>query len=136
MQLPCGVQKMIFLWSSTIFCSFSLSVLSSRMTYEPWQNIQFRIEYSTASYSVHLDLLWVSVNHHLLLKMSFCVAMFGLVWFFLTEFLWTVSPGCPGTHSVDQTDFKLRDLPASFFWVMGSKACDTMPSLKSFSDED
>jgi hypothetical protein len=35
------------------------------------------------------------------------------------------SPGCPGTHSVDQADLKLRNLPASASQVLGLKACAT-----------
>jgi hypothetical protein len=35
------------------------------------------------------------------------------------------SPGCPGTHSVDQAVLKLRNPPAS--QVMGLKAYATMP---------
>jgi hypothetical protein len=35
------------------------------------------------------------------------------------------SPGCPGTHSVDQGELKLRDLPASAFQVLGLKVCTT-----------
>jgi hypothetical protein len=33
------------------------------------------------------------------------------------------SPGCPGTHSVDQTGLKLRNSPASASQVLGLKAC-------------
>jgi hypothetical protein len=35
------------------------------------------------------------------------------------------SPGCPGTHSVDQAGLKLRNLPASTSQVLGLKACAT-----------
>jgi hypothetical protein len=38
------------------------------------------------------------------------------------------SPGCPGTHSVDQAGLELRNLPASASRVLGLKACATMPS--------
>jgi hypothetical protein len=37
------------------------------------------------------------------------------------------SPGCPGTHFVDQAGLKLRSLPASASRVLGLKACATMP---------
>jgi hypothetical protein len=37
------------------------------------------------------------------------------------------SPGCPGTHFVDQAGLKLRNLPASASRVLGSKACATTP---------
>jgi hypothetical protein len=35
------------------------------------------------------------------------------------------SPGCPRTHSVDQADLELRNLPASPYQVLGLKACTT-----------
>jgi hypothetical protein len=35
------------------------------------------------------------------------------------------SPGCPGTHFVDQVGLKLRNLPASASQVLGLKACTT-----------
>jgi hypothetical protein len=37
------------------------------------------------------------------------------------------SPGCPGTHSVDQVGLKLRNLPASASRVLGLKVCATTP---------
>jgi hypothetical protein len=37
------------------------------------------------------------------------------------------SPGCPGTHFVDQAGLQLRNLPASTSRVLGLKACATMP---------
>jgi hypothetical protein len=39
------------------------------------------------------------------------------------------SPGCPGTHSVDQAGLELRSPPASASQVLGLKACATMPTL-------
>jgi hypothetical protein len=41
------------------------------------------------------------------------------------------SPGCPGTHSVDQAGLELRNLPASASRVLGLKACATT-ALPSF----
>jgi hypothetical protein len=38
------------------------------------------------------------------------------------------SPGCPGTHFVDQAGLKLRNPPASASWVLGLKVCATTPS--------
>jgi hypothetical protein len=35
------------------------------------------------------------------------------------------SPGCPGTHFVDQAVLELRNLPASASRVLGLKACAT-----------
>jgi hypothetical protein len=37
------------------------------------------------------------------------------------------SPGCAGTHFVDQAGLKLRNLPASASQVLGLKACATIP---------
>jgi hypothetical protein len=37
------------------------------------------------------------------------------------------SPGCSGTHFVDQAGLKLRNLPASASLVLGLKACATTP---------
>jgi hypothetical protein len=44
------------------------------------------------------------------------------------------SPGCPGTHSVDQAGLELRNLPASASQVLGLKACGTTarPLYKSY----
>jgi hypothetical protein len=42
------------------------------------------------------------------------------------------SPGCPGTHSVDQAGLELRNPPASASQVVGLKACATTPGLGSF----
>jgi hypothetical protein len=39
------------------------------------------------------------------------------------------SPGCPGTHSVDQASLELRNLPASASKVLGLKACTTTARL-------
>jgi hypothetical protein len=39
------------------------------------------------------------------------------------------SPGCPGTHSVDQAGLELRNPPASASQVLGLKACDTTPGF-------
>jgi hypothetical protein len=38
------------------------------------------------------------------------------------------SPGCPGTHSVDQAGLKLRNLPASASQVLGLKVCHHCPA--------
>jgi hypothetical protein len=37
------------------------------------------------------------------------------------------SPGCPGTHFVDQAGLELRNPPAPASRVLGLKACATMP---------
>jgi hypothetical protein len=40
------------------------------------------------------------------------------------------SPGCPGTHSVDQAGYELRNLPASASQVLGLKAGATPARLR------
>jgi hypothetical protein len=45
------------------------------------------------------------------------------------------SPGCPGTHSVDQAGLKLRNPPASASQVLGLKACATTAQLTPFHSE-
>jgi hypothetical protein len=42
------------------------------------------------------------------------------------------SPGCPGTHFVDQAGLELRNPPASASQVLGLKACATTPSWSCF----
>jgi hypothetical protein len=37
------------------------------------------------------------------------------------------SPGCPGTHFVDQAGLELRNPPASASGVLGLKVCATTP---------
>jgi hypothetical protein len=39
------------------------------------------------------------------------------------------SPGCPGTHFVDQAVLELRNPPASAAKVLGLKACATTAQL-------
>jgi hypothetical protein len=43
------------------------------------------------------------------------------------------SPGCPGTHFIDQAGLQLRNPLASASQVLGLKACTTMPSCYSSS---
>jgi hypothetical protein len=40
------------------------------------------------------------------------------------------SPGCPGTHIVDQTSLRLRNPHASASRVLGLKACATTARLE------
>jgi hypothetical protein len=42
------------------------------------------------------------------------------------------SPGCPGTHFVDQAGLELRNLPVSASWVLGLKACATTPGFPQY----
>jgi hypothetical protein len=63
---------------------------------------------------------------------SFCLFVFCLFLFLFFVFLSrdTVSlcsPGCPGTHFVDQAGLELRNPPASASRVLGLKVCATTP---------
>jgi hypothetical protein len=58
-----------------------------------------------------------------------CLFLFLFFWFFETGFF--CSPGCPGTHSVDQAGLELRNPPASASQVLGLKACATTPGSTS-----
>jgi hypothetical protein len=42
------------------------------------------------------------------------------------------SPGCPGTHSVDQASLELRDLLDSASQMLGLKACTTTARILFF----
>jgi hypothetical protein len=61
---------------------------------------------------------------------------FSFFFFFFLVFRDRVSlcsPGCLGTHSVDQAGLELRNLPASASQVLGLKACATTSSLEFIS---
>jgi hypothetical protein len=60
----------------------------------------------------------------------FFVVVFGFLVF--RDRISLCSPGCPGTHSVDQAGLKLRNPPASASQVLGLKACATTPGCISF----
>jgi hypothetical protein len=62
--------------------------------------------------------------------------VFHFLFFFFLVFRDRVSlcsPGCPGTHSVDQAGLELRNPPASASQVLGLKACATTPGHFLFS---
>jgi hypothetical protein len=51
-----------------------------------------------------------------------CLFLFCFVLFFRDR-VSLCSPGCPGTHFVDQAGLELRNPPASASQVLGLKAC-------------
>jgi hypothetical protein len=53
---------------------------------------------------------------------------FGGVVGFFRDRVSLCSPGCPGTHSVDQASLEFRNPPASASRVLGLKVCVTTPS--------
>jgi hypothetical protein len=60
----------------------------------------------------------------------FFVFVFVFVFVFFQDRVSLYSPGCPGTHFVDQVVLKLRNLPASASIVLGLKTCATTPGRK------
>jgi hypothetical protein len=52
-------------------------------------------------------------------------ALFGFFFLFFQDRVSLYSPGCPGTHSVDQAGLELRNPPASASQVLGLKAWAT-----------
>jgi hypothetical protein len=63
----------------------------------------------------------------------FCFVLFCFVLFCFVfrDRVSLCSPGCPGTHSVDQADLELRNPPVSASRVLGLKACATTAQLPS-----
>jgi hypothetical protein len=71
-----------------------------------------------------------------------CLFLFLIFFFWLVGWFWFVlilgfqdrvslcSPGCPGTHSVDQAGLELRNPPASASRVLELKACATTPGQR------
>ena len=57
--------------------------------------------------------------------------LFFYFWFFRDR-VSLYSPGCSGTHFVDQAGLELRNLPASASQVLGLKACATTPGFFFF----
>jgi hypothetical protein len=76
----------------------------------------------------------------------FCVSLFfflffSFLFFFVCLFVFVFrgkqvslySPGCPGTHFVEQAGLELRNLLASASRVLGLKVCATMPGFLRLS---
>jgi hypothetical protein len=59
----------------------------------------------------------------------FCFVLFCFVLFLRQGF--SVSPGCPGTHSVDHAGLGLRNPPASASQVLGLKTCAKTPGMET-----
>jgi hypothetical protein len=53
----------------------------------------------------------------------------NVTFFFFWDRVSLYSPGCPGTHFVDQAGLELRNLPASASQVLGLKVCTTTTQL-------
>jgi hypothetical protein len=77
--------------------------------------------------SVSLMLALLSLEYYCCEQTPWPRQLFFL--FFRWDRVSLCSPGCPGTHSVDQAGLKLRNPPASASWVLGLKACATTPGF-------
>jgi hypothetical protein len=83
--------------------------------------------YSLAGPGVHY-VVQTGLKFNILCFLFFCFFVFR-------DRVSLYSPGCPGTHFVDQAVLELRNLPASASLVLGLKACATTPgSIYSYSD--
>jgi hypothetical protein len=74
-------------------------------------------------------------SHHVIKYLWYLINFLTLKWnfFVVVCFLDRISlcsPGCPGTHFVDQAGLELRNPPASASQVLGLKACATTAWLK------
>jgi hypothetical protein len=76
--------------------------------------------------------MWVELLIFVLFCFVFCFVFFCFVF---QDRVSLYSPGCPGTHSVDQAGLELRNLLASASRVLGLKVCATMPGTPDFSKE-
>ena len=65
----------------------------------------------------------------------FCFIYLFCFFFFFRDRVSLCSPGCSGTHSVDQVGLELRDLPASASQVLRLKACTTTVWLPFLEQE-
>jgi hypothetical protein len=73
----------------------------------------------------HCTEQWASQEENLSFFVLFCFVLFCCFFFFFLVFQDRVSlysPGCPGTHFVDQAGLELRDPPAFASRVLGLKA--------------
>jgi hypothetical protein len=93
---------------------------------------------SLESMNEFLDAMYIKQDNERVLPMTYCLLIihrflgFVVVVVFVCLFVFQdrvslCSPGCPGTHSVDQAVLELRNSPVSASRVLGSKACATMP---------
>jgi hypothetical protein len=75
-----------------------------------------------------LGFLWQRENEHGLMISKNLMASFLV----FRDRVSLYSPGCPGTHFVDQAGLELRNPPASASRVLGLKACATTPDTLWF----
>jgi hypothetical protein len=97
-----------------LFRKLSPVPMSSRLCHT-FCSIKFSVYGFTLKSLIHLDL---------------SIFLFFFFFFFESGFLCVLcSPGCPGTHSVDQADLELRNLVASDSQVLGLMVCTITAQL-------
>jgi hypothetical protein len=79
----------------------------------------------------HIELVLFANNWCCSFYTSQVICLHLQVHFFFQDRVSLYSPGCPGTHFVDQAGLELRNLPASASQVLGLKACATTPGIRS-----
>jgi hypothetical protein len=60
------------------------------------------------------------------------LSIYLFIYLFIFETGFLCSPGCPGTHFVDQAGLEFRNLPASASRVLRLKVCAIMPGFFPF----
>jgi hypothetical protein len=108
------------MFSRTLFCVMSSWVLVLRCSRHQ-QIVRGRCGVSglgTGLWSMGVPLSATACTRHALFFFFF---FFGL----FQDRVSLYSPGCSGTHSVDQTGLELRNPPASASQVLGLKVCAT-----------
>jgi hypothetical protein len=64
------------------------------------------------------------------INLSIYLFIYLFIFLFFRDRVSLYSPGCPGTHSVDQVGLELRNPPASASQVLGLKTCATTTQYK------
>ena len=97
-----------FVYCCWLFCMFLDSLAITRCVY-----VIGIISVSRSLFHNQLS-IWVPI---------YCTDFFIFIYF--EDRVHLCSPGCPGTHSLDQAGLDLRNLPASTCQALGLKVCAT-----------
>jgi hypothetical protein len=132
-----------------------MSITYTLYVYNLYPICLYPISYMSIAYILYPICLWIpreaETGYHesgwpqthyvaendLEIRILFFFFLLFLFLFLLFCFFWDrvslCSPGCPGTHSVDQAGLELRNSPASASQVLGLKACATTARRNSDS---
>jgi hypothetical protein len=124
-----------FYWQIILCCSSLITHILSRV----WMSksiqgsmLSFHSGIYHVAWNTSLGKGMAITLSHFALHLSVFDGSFCFCFWFFQDRVSLCSPGCPGTHSVDQAGLKLRNLPASASWMLGLKACATMPGGNMF----